>query len=313
MLTAIGKVEGRVVRGDAPLYSLVGHTMLMTLYATLATLKLKRPGVAKTGVADLPAITREQFGLHGLTLSTALLAGADRDLLHRLRDAADKAGCPCLGLVEPEPLAADPEHADASADRIARIVQAGSWLGCSSVCVGLKAENNEDAVSDIVEIVRPVLRKAERMELNLCLATSAGLTADPERLTDLLKKIGGFRVGTMPDFKSAHDSGDAGAYLRKLVPYAATVLAVTNKFETSGTGRKAVTVHKPYDLGSMCEVLLAVGYDGVVAVDHRGAGDLSEGVTKGIAVLRDGLGELSPEDEAELAELDLEMEGETPP
>ncbi|MFN0012272.1 MAG: sugar phosphate isomerase/epimerase family protein [Phycisphaerales bacterium] len=286
--------------------------MILTLLATPAIMKLKAvatptmPGGKLTPVM-LPAFARERLGLTGLTLTSPILAGADRDVLAKIRDAADRAGCPILGLVELETHSvADPDKAEATADRLQRLIQAANFLGASSVGVPIQAPDDDDAMTDVAEVVRPVLKKAERLEINLALATAPGLASKADRLGELLKKIGGFRVGTMPDFKSAHDSGDAPAYLKKLVPYASTVVAVSSKFETSGTGKSAKTVHKPYDLKPYCEVLLAVGYDGVVAIDYRGTGDAITGIENTRSALQTTLRESLPDHEDDDLDLDID-------
>lgn len=286
--------------------------MILTLLATPAFMKLKAPaGPAGPGgkltPAMLPAFARETLGLTGLTLTTPILAGADRDALGKVREAADRAGCPILGLVELEVHSiTDPDKAEAAADRLQRLVQAANLLGASSVGVSLHATDDDDAMSDIAEVVRPILKKAERLEINLALATTSGLASKADRLGELLKKIGGFRVGTMPDFKSAHDSGDAPAYLRKLVPYASTVIAVSGKFERSGTGKNVKVVHKPYELKPLCEVLLAVGYDSAVAIDYRGTGDILEGIENTRAALQATLRESLPDTDDEELDLDID-------
>jgi hypothetical protein len=38
--------------------------------------------------------------------------------------------------------------------------------------------------------------------------------------------------------------------------------------------------HEPYDLFPLVEAIAAVGYDGPLAVDYRGTGDLTEGIIK---------------------------------
>src|SRR5262245_43840360 len=46
------------------------------------------------GLIDVPRFAREELGLHGLTISTDLLVGADFARLDKFREAADKASCP---------------------------------------------------------------------------------------------------------------------------------------------------------------------------------------------------------------------------
>jgi sugar phosphate isomerase/epimerase len=244
---------------------------------------------------DLPAFTRNELGLHGLTMSTTLLAGLDRAGLQKFVDAADRAGCPCLALIEtdPQPLF-DENRAQAAADRTLRVVQAASWLGCSAAGVPIECPDDDEALQDTADNLRPLVRKAERMELNLCITSGTGLSANPERITELLKRIGGFRVGTVPDFLSASQAADPAAYLRRLVPYASTVLATAQ--EISGSGKKLK--HEAYDLLAYLKVLASVGYDGALAIDYRGPGDVAEGITRTRDLLRTVLGG-DPEDDLE--------------
>ncbi|MGD9689640.1 MAG: hypothetical protein AB7K52_06460 [Phycisphaerales bacterium] len=289
--------------------------MLLTLAATSLASKLKpAKGSGASGspkgsltIFDIPKFAREQLDLHGMVLSTSLLQGADRAFLQKIVENADKVGCPCLTLIEstPQPVG-DPDKAGPAADRILRVVQAAHWLGCNAVAIPVDCPDDDDAMSDAAEVLRPILRKAEKMELNLCIASGAsGLTARPERVTDLLKKVGGFRIGTLPDFdsasrmsgkpdspapaakgKAAAAANDASSYLRRLVPYASTVLAVVREFEP-GKGKNAAPAHKPYDLLDCVRTVAAVGFDGSLAIDWRGPA--SQDPIENIVAARDAI------------------------
>lgn len=270
--------------------------MILTLFANALAARLRAPkgSAGALAITDLPMFCRENLGLNGLTLSTKLLAGADRATLAAIVAAGDRAGCPCLALIEsdPQPLG-DIDRAGAAADRVQRVVQAAHWLGCSSVGIPIESPDNDDALLTAAEALRPILRKVEKMEMNLCIASGTGLTSTPDRITELLKKVGGFRIGTFPDFESASQFAEPTTYLRRLVPYASTVIAATQKFE--GTG-KAVT-HSPYNLIEYMNVLATVGYDGAVAIDYRGPGDPLAGLAKARDLIRTVTGEPDADDE----------------
>lgn len=210
--------------------------MLLTLSATcLRSLLLPGPRQkkAKMDLADLPRFTHEELGLRGLNLSTDLLAGADRARIEFLRERADKAGCACLLLIEhnPQPFGAGGEKAGVEAiARAHRVIEAAHVLGCNSIALAVQSDEKPDAVVLVVNRLKKVVERAERLEINVLLAPAPGLTAAPERLTDLIKKVGGFRIGTFPDFQAAAASKDPIAYLRRLTPYAAVVSASTVKF-----------------------------------------------------------------------------------
>jgi hypothetical protein len=159
------------------------------------------------------------------------------------------------------------------------------------------------------------------------IAPAAGLTEDPERLTDLLKGIGGFRIGTMPDFHTAAKSGDPVGYLKKLTPYASVVNASTLGFtipestpnaspepaperpdesapELSGLEALAaelegmmmeddpIPVHEGYELPPLVSAIAAVGFDGTVSIDYQGDGDESLGVIHSKEAIEEALAAL---------------------
>lgn len=278
--------------------------MLLTLSAScLAPLLKPKP---KRGVPlklmELPTYTRETLGLHGMNLSTDLLAGMGREGLGQLRDLADKAGCAILLLSEvaPQRLGGSVKQAEQSLERIQRVLQAGNILGCNAISMSVESKDDEASVERCIERLKRTMEWADRLELNVMIEPRAGLTELPERLTDLIKKVGGFRIGTMPDFGVAATQEDAVGYLRRLTPYATVVRASTIGFtaldlkdaaqellgediegledEEDDSIIDEIMLHEPYDLDPMVEALISVGYDGTLAIDFKGEGDISTGV-----------------------------------
>jgi sugar phosphate isomerase/epimerase len=208
--------------------------MLLTL-----TLTPKTPikSLTRGGLLEAPRIVREQYGLSGLNVSTTLLKGADRPALIGLREAADRAGCACLVLIEPAPLqlaSARAAQVDQALARTARLVEAASLLGCNSLAIGVQGDASDEAFERAVDALRDVAAAAEKRELNVLISPTDGLTAEPERVTELIKRVGGFRIGTYPDFETASKAKDPIAYLRRLAPYAWAVSAATLEFVDLG-------------------------------------------------------------------------------
>lgn len=268
---------GRRVAGDAPPRADYSGPMLLALAArSLRPMLVGKD--ASLSLTDLPRFAHEQLGLHGLMLSADLLAGRSRDELAHLRDAADRARCSCLVLLEeaPQPLAAD--DASAGDQRIRRVMAAASLLGCNAAGVAIDAPDNPQALERVAERLKALMGEAEQREINLLILSGKGpgLTATPERLTELLKKVGGFRVGTMPDFADAARAADMAAYLRRVTPYASAVLGTTLGFEAVEgdlEDERAFVEHAGYDLPAAVEAIAAVGFDAAVGLDYRGPGD----------------------------------------
>jgi sugar phosphate isomerase/epimerase len=270
--------------------------MLLTLSAvSLRSMFAKgRGGRAKLELLDLPRFTREDLGLHGLNLSTDLLAGVSRDVLEKLRERADKAGCACLLLIESDPQSfgdLNESVAGAAVERMQRVVQAASLLGCNAVAVRPIGADDPAVFARTADRMRKAVEKAEKLELNLLIAPHTGLTQTPERITELIKKVGGFRVGTFPDFQAAAASSDPINYLRRLTPYASVVGATTVKFtggkgdDADAEGSAGPLKHQPYDLEPLVNAILSVGYDGTLGIDYRGTGDAKVGVLRSRAAL----------------------------
>lgn len=269
--------------------------MLLTL--TVTSLKsFSGTGTSVSGLTDLPSFARQQLGLHGLNISTELLKGVDRATLAQLRDASDKARCACLLLIEPAPLAfgtEDEEKGMSAVERTNRVVEAAHVLGCNAAAISVESKDNEGSFDRAAERLRMVMEQAERREMNLLIAPTKGLTETPERTTELIKKVGGFRIGTLPDFESASGSGDAPGYLRRLTPYASIVIAATQGFTAGGKAVSKTEItevqedleHPDYNLKAMVDAVLSVGYDGTLAIDYRGDGDCTLGVLRSRAVL----------------------------
>jgi len=201
-------------------------TMLLTLWVKALKSKIAPPGGRGLAITDIPKLARDELGLSGLVMSTDLLVGADRAMLSKMHEAADKAHCPILVLAETTslPLASDdPDVVAKAQERCYRVAQAANWLQCAAFSIGVKCANDDD-ISEAAINLKPVSRRAEKLELNLCIAPGTDATASADRVTDLLKKIGGFRVGTLPDFTAAMSSEDPQTYLRRLAPYASAIL-----------------------------------------------------------------------------------------
>jgi len=230
---------------------------------------------SKTTLLGLPAHIRQTHALQGMVAQTDMLAGADAGDLDRFHVAADKAACPCLVLEESSGLrlsSRDDAVASAGMNRLDRVLYAARRLGCSSVGFAIEANETEANFDSAVERLKVAASRTERLELNLLIRPNRGLTEDPERLTEIIKRVGGFRLGVMPDFEQAAASPDPDAYIRRLAPYAPVVLATTVEFTAAGR-------HKPYDLAPLCESLKSIGFDAGLAIDYRGGGDPDEGVS----------------------------------
>ncbi|MBZ0172830.1 MAG: hypothetical protein K8E66_10650, partial [Phycisphaerales bacterium] len=176
-----------------------------------------------------------------------------------------------------------------------------------SASISIEAPDTEDAFESTVDAMRQVMDKAEQLEINLLINPRKGLTADPERVTDLIKKIGGFRVGTLPDFDAAAAAEDPELYLRRLTPYASAVLATMHDFTEPEPSEPdpdspgslddlaemlmatEAPIHTTFDLIPLLRAVTSVGFEGTLSIDYRGGGDGTLGVLHSRDALEAGM------------------------
>jgi hypothetical protein len=258
--------------------------ILLTLSAgSVRPLLSASGGTTSSGVAlpksvyELPEFVATDLELRGLNLPTDLLKGFGITEIEKLRDAADRAHCPVLLLIEEDPI----DFADRgpnwpkALDRLKRLGIAASRLGCPSIAVRARGEDTDPVFEATTQGVKLALKELDAFELNLLLAPTEGLTFSAARLTDLIKKIGGFRIGSYPSFAHAFASGNLEETLRKLAPYAPAIAASIRGFDAK-TGE-----HDGYRLEACVESVQSVGYGNTLAIDFVGRGADAAGAKKG--------------------------------
>ena len=243
--------------------------MLLTLAARSLRTLVSANGKESMRLVDVPDFSIRQLNLRGMNVPSSMLAGWSLEDLDELRDRGDKAGCPCLVLIEDTPLSfasADLRKAETSADRVRRLAVAANRLGCNALAVRCDAPDTDEAFEQTAFQIKDLMPAVERLELNLLIAPHDGLTRRTDRLTDLLKRIGGFRIGSLPDFGHAAESGNLVEVLRKLAPYAGAVHATVRGFDKNGR-------HEKFDLAEGVAAIRSVGFLNTLAIDYIGTGD----------------------------------------
>lgn len=249
-------------------------SLLLTLTTASLQTMLDPQAQPPRTLMDVPEFAMNSLELRGLNINTNQLSGWGLNELDALRDRADKAACPCLVLSEEEPLSFgddDPEVQEAAHARVTRLAVAANRLGCNALAVRCAGDHDEDRLELCAEHLKDIVSSIEHLDLNLLLAPHEGLTDDPERLTDLIKQIGGFRIGAMPTYGRSSDEPTELEHLRKLAPYAGAIQLRVDDFNRNSN-------HKGLSLGSAIETIRKVGYVNTITIDYVGGGDPSRNI-----------------------------------
>lgn len=260
-------------------------SLLLTLTtASLQTLLDPKADPPRT-LMDVPDFTINTLQLRGLNINAAMLSGWGFSELDALRDRADKAACPCLVLVEEDPLpfgSNDEAKQKAASDRVRRLAVAGNRLGCNALAVSCLAHDDDDRLEGCADHLKEVMSDIENLDVNLLLMPHEGLTADPDRLTELIKRIGGFRIGAMPIYGRSSDEAVELEHLRKLAPYAGAIHLRVDKYTRAGK-------HKGLGLSSAIDTIRKVGYLNTVTIDYTGVTNPSNAIEHARIELQDAI------------------------
>jgi hypothetical protein len=264
------------------------------------------PSAPPLSVLDLPDYAVRKLKLRGLSVLASMLAGWSLEDLDRLRDRADKAGCPCLVLVDDAPLLLSSSNASAGdggrvptrasradddaptgtfARRVHRLATAAHRLGCNALSVRVAADDTDEDFEGLVSELRDMMPIVEHFELYLLLAPNEGLTHSPDRLVDVIKRVGGFRVGCLASFAHAADSPGGRepiSALRVLAPYAGAIHATVRGFDRKG-------LHLGYDLAEYVAAIRSVGFSNTLAVEYVGDDEPGPNLEQACAILHEAI------------------------
>ena len=102
--------------------------MLLTLAMRSLERLVTGNGEESLSTLDVPDFAISQLQLRGMNVASSMLAGWSLEDLDRLRDRGDKAGCPCLVLIEDTPLRladTDLSVVESATERVQRLAVAG--------------------------------------------------------------------------------------------------------------------------------------------------------------------------------------------
>jgi hypothetical protein len=251
----------------------------MTVLLTLAIQSLNPLIEAgKQDILDIPKITSEKLELRGVMIDAKHLSGWTMESYDTFRNNADKAKSPCLLVRDNTPMDLL-GSSEMSMERIQRLSVAANRLGCNAIAITPVFPENQNEVDLIVEQIRTSMQGVERLELNLLLQPCEGMSSDPDQHIEIIKQIGGFRIGALPTFESAGATGDGIEALRKLAPYAGGIVADF----PNGRGKKKI------DLVEGLKAVLEVGYSNTIALNYTGKGNVMKEISKVVKTLQSHL------------------------
>lgn len=248
----------------------------MTLQLTLAIQSLNPLiDAGNQDILEVPRVSAETLDLRGVMIDAKHLAGWGVESYDSFRNCGDKSKSPCLLVRDNTPM--DLLGASETAlERIQRLSVAANRLGCNAISITPMFPDDKESADKIVNNLRSAMAGVERLELNLLLQPCEGLSSNPDELIEIIKQIGGFRIGALPTFSAAGATGNGIEALRKLAPYAGGIVA---DFPT-GRGKKNI------DPVEGLQAVREVGYSNTIALNYLGKGDAIKEIKKVVKKMR---------------------------
>lgn len=148
-------------------------------------------------------------------------------------------------------------------------VDAAKYLGCHSIrvnaySVGTWAEQRDLAADGLARLTE----YGAKQKMNIIVENHGGLSSNGTWLTEVMKKVGSKRCGTLPDFGNFrlanNEEYDRYLGVEQMMHFAKGVSAKSNDFDESGN-----EIHTDYV--RMMKIVATAGYTGFVGIEYEGS------------------------------------------
>lgn len=226
---------------------------------------------------DMPDLCRRKLDLGGLELVNSFFPSPQFSYLLDLKKRAEDNGVKILLIMcDGE---GDMGHADKAARMLAarnhrKWVDAAAVLGCHSIRCNSGGGTDTDSIERCAESFAALVEYARPDGINIIVENHGGLSADPDAMIELIRKVNDPRFGTLPDFGNFPPHVDRYEAVRKWMPFAKAVSAKCHEFDEAGNETRT-------DYTKMMRIVTDAGYDGFVGIEYEGPdGDEVAGILK---------------------------------
>ena len=165
---------------------------------------------------------------------------------------------------------------------LAAALQTAHYLGAPLIRLTLGGESSGDAAAQRAETDRAVVDRAAELLHNvlpvaiasgvkLAIENHGGVSANPDRLVELIEQVNSPSLGVCVDLGNFEDNAVRG--VERLAPHALHVHAKAREFRSDGE-------EAAIDYRACLSALQAGGYDGVISIEYEGDGDAARGVAQ---------------------------------
>jgi L-ribulose-5-phosphate 3-epimerase len=232
---------------------------------------------------DYPQLARDEWGLEAVELNSPFFKARDGEYLNALKENAKRANVALWGIAVDGTGSLCAENPDERAQHIRDCV---AWLDIAKTLelsyarfnTGGEREPSEAEIERCADSFAQLATEGEARGVMVCIENHGGLSATPDPIVEVMKRVSSPFCRTLPDFGNFAPEIRYEA-LDKVVPYAAACHAKFREFDDHGHALDT-------DIGKIKNIFLRHKFDGRLAIEYEGAGDDGEGVRMSLELLK---------------------------
>ncbi|MBS0196313.1 MAG: TIM barrel protein [Planctomycetes bacterium] len=223
---------------------------------------------------DFPKTAKNDYGIDAVEyVNTLFKKRGDAEYTKELKKRCEGEGVKSVLIMcddEGDLGDADPKKRKQTVENHKKWLEAAATLGCHSIRVNARGMGTyEEQQAQAADGLHALCVVAEPFNLNVIVENHGGLSSNGKWLSEVMKKVGHPRVGTLPDFGnfriSADEQYDRYKGVEEMMPFAKGVSAKSHDFDDA-TGEE-----KDMDYTRLMRIVLAAGYHGRLGVEYEGS------------------------------------------
>ena len=223
---------------------------------------------------DFARVAREEYGCEGLEYVNQFWKdkATDQTYLKELKKRSSDYGLTnVLIMCDGEGELGNPDEAKRkqAVENHYKWVDAAKFLGCHSIRVNAYSTGTWEQQRDLAaDGLARLTEYGSKMKINIIVENHGGLSSNGKWLTEVMKKVGNKRCGTLPDFGNFrlgnNQEYDRYVGVTEMMAFAKGVSAKSHDFDEKGD-----EIHTDYY--RMMKIVGDAGYTGFVGIEYEGS------------------------------------------